>query len=171
MAELAQPGVVISNNGNMARVQMRCLGACSGQHEGCARNALIENIVKEEFVVEARNPFGAKPGYRVEVGISSKCLYKAVFLIYILPLGGLFVGLFLGLRIATLSGLSNYENLFGGMFMAVGVIISFLVTKKAGKSYNPGYTITRVLRSNVPSWAQGVHRCGGREARLEKKKE
>ena len=158
MAELAQPGVVISNNGDIARVQMKHLGACSGQHEGCAWNALIEDIPEEKFVVEAKNPVGAKPGYRVEVGISSKCLYKAVLLSYVLPLAGLFVGLLSGLIIATLSDLSNYGNLFGGMFMAVGVIISFLVIKKAGKSYNPDYTITRVLSSDIPSCLSGYCR-------------
>lgn len=150
MAELSAPGLVVSNNGDMAKVQMTRMAACSGRHDNCPWNALIENIPKEEFLVEAKNPLGAKPGYKVEVEISSKGFYRALFLIYILPLAGLLVGYLSGLMIATLFGLSNYGGISRGIFTAVGLVISLLVIKKADKSYHPDYTITRFLSSAIP---------------------
>jgi sigma-E factor negative regulatory protein RseC len=153
LGELRNPGRVISTNGVIARIQMKRMGACSGQHDGCPWNALAENIFKEDIFIDAKNLIGAKPGDNVEVAISSNIFNKAVFLVYLVPLVGLFVGCFFGFIMAILFSLPGYRDVFSGTFMVIGLIICLFITKNRSKHYNPDYTITRIINTDIRSYS------------------
>lgn len=148
MGELNQSGVILSTDGSTAKVQMKRMGACSGDHAGCLWNALIESVPQEDFVLEANNLIGAGPGDMVEVAIRSKTLFKALFTAYVVPLMGLIVGYFTGLATANLLGHSHFAGISGGIFMAVGFMGSFLAIRKRVKTYNAGYELVRIYGAN-----------------------
>jgi len=148
LGELNQSGVILSTDGSVAKVQMKRMGACSGDHAGCPWNAFIESVPQEDFVIEAKNLIGAGPGDMVEVAIRSKTLFKAVFMAYVVPLMGLTVGYFTGWATANLLGLSHFAGISGGIFMAVGFMGSFLAIRKRAKTYNAGYELVRIYGAN-----------------------
>ncbi len=151
MSQLIRSGIVISINNLIAKIQMNRTGACSEEHEGCPWNAFAENILKDEIFIDAENLIEAKPGDKVEVAINLNFFKMAIFLVYIVPLIGLFGGLFFGIMIAPIFNLSKYSSVFGVVFMILGLIISILIVKKINNNYKPDYKVIRILNSDIQS--------------------
>lgn len=149
MSQLISSGIVISINNLIAKIQMKRTGACSGEHEGCPWNAFAENILKDEIFIDAKNLINAKPGDKVEVAINSKYFKKAIFLVYIFPLIGLFTGLFLGILLASLFNLVKYSSISGIMFMILGLLTCIFVIKRISSNYKPDYKIIQILDSDI----------------------
>lgn len=142
-------GIVISFSQGIAKVQMRHSYACSGEHANCPHNAVLENISTDGLVVEASDSIGVRPGQSVEVAISSRQLMIAAFIVYMVPLIGLFSGYLAGLGLAHLVRLINHTEILGIVFTALGLVVSLFATIKLGKTYSPEYTITSILKRNI----------------------
>ena len=85
---------------------------------------------KRSITVQARNPLGAAPGDLVTVETGTGKLMKAAALVYLLPLGTLMAGCFLGYLLGgteTVQALSGLIGLLAGCLGAV--IINRLVRR------------------------------------------
>lgn len=76
---------------------------------------------KEQITVRAENPIGAKPGDRVVIEASGGQVFKAILLVYALPVVLFFVGYFLGQRLAAIGALMGTLGFFLGLGAAVWV--------------------------------------------------
>jgi sigma-E factor negative regulatory protein RseC len=106
-------GIVIEVNGNIAKVRTSNHGDCEncGACPGAAAS-----------VINARNPIGAKPGQHVKFEVEESHMLKAAFIVYILPL----IGIFLGALLGTLIGNSVGGNLM--LFQVIGGAILFVLS-------------------------------------------
>jgi sigma-E factor negative regulatory protein RseC len=130
-------GVVISINGNMAKVKAnrhgdcKNCGACPGD---------------QAMVVDALNTVKAKPGQRVAFEIKQANMLRAAFVVYMLPLIAIFIGAMVGNWVAAKIGQS--ATLFQVCGAVIGVILSVLYIKFFDKSASNDTmqpTITRIL--------------------------
>ena len=87
----------------------------------------------------------------LEVAIKSKSLFKDVFMAYVVPFIGPIVGYFTRWATAYLLDLSHFASFSGGIFMAVGIMGSFLPIRKRAKTYNPGYEIVHIFHPTITS--------------------
>jgi sigma-E factor negative regulatory protein RseC len=93
--------------------------------EGCSSKGSC-STAGNDMIVEALNKADAKIGDLVTLQIESSALYKATFLLYILPIIGLLGGSFLGQYFAEMYGwnLSATAAIFG--FALFVLIIAFV---------------------------------------------
>lgn len=110
MEELA---VVVKTEGEFATVRLTRHTTC--QH--CGACGLGANAATGEFKV--LNPIGARPGQRVRVRMAAGTLYRAAFLVYILPMLGLVLGYLLGRWIA--------RRFAAGFAEGIGILAGFAV--------------------------------------------
>ena len=92
----------------------------------------LETGDRRELKVRARNPIGAKPGQMVKVEIADKKMMGAVFMVYLVPLLGFFIGYFVGSSLSTSLAWGDAELVGAG----VGIIFlmaSFLLAREYGK--------------------------------------
>lgn len=73
-------GTVVKTSGTHATVCIEKKSACSGECSSCG---MCKNPV---YDVEAENTVGAQPGDRVMLYMPSGKVYKAAFLVYMLPI-------------------------------------------------------------------------------------
>ncbi len=119
----------IKSNGN-AVVEMQRMSACGHSCEGC-EGCGAPNVI---LSVEAINKVGAVKGDRVIVESSNKTLYKAAFMVYLLPLILFFVFYAAG---SALTGGGTVAGVVG-FFMGIGLAILFnrSFASKGGASFN-----------------------------------
>lgn len=105
-----EEGVVIAVDGDKARVRV-------DRSDACSRCRVCVPMGDGTMVIGAKNAIGAGVGERVGVEIDDSRRLRAAFMVFILPLAGLFAGCLAGLA---LSGSEKIGCLLGvGMFVLV----------------------------------------------------
>ncbi len=120
------------------RVKVARTSAC----DSCASAAVCQVMAGgKEMQVEVRDNLGTKVGQRVVIGIHEKTLLLATFLVYILPLIGLFVGI--GLLRWLAPGSSQGLNAVAGF---LGLVFGFIITYFYNRSLKTNRYLPVVLR-------------------------
>ncbi len=117
---LEETGLVVERlKSNRVRVKVFRSASC----EHCASAGACQALagVGTEMLVEVRDELGVKPGQRVVIAIAEKTLLWASFLVYILPLVGLFIGVSLAQWLAPAG---SQAWMVGGGFL--GLSLGFL---------------------------------------------
>ncbi len=87
----------------------------------------------------------------MKIEIETGDYFKALFLVFILPIIGILGGYLLGLAAAPLFGLANHGQIVDGVLSVAGILMSLLILRHEGKRFKPEYIITRVLpKSTLP---------------------
>ena len=119
-----------------AVVDIQPEGFCPESHSGCPVRALSEN---SGIRINAKNPIKAKLGDNVLLRRCSPHYYKSLFIVFILPLIGLFFGYLVGSFIAKLY---NFQGeLVNFIFMFIGFVAVFPLMRLLGRNCEPEYTI------------------------------
>jgi positive regulator of sigma E activity len=140
MAEFIEEGIILSREGDTAKVKITPKGTCPDSHSGCPIKALAEG---REFIADADNSINAQAGQRVVIKIEPSHFYMGLMLVFVMPLVFLAIGYLAGIFIAKL--INRQEEIFGYIFMALGFVFSFIPMAKLGKNFNPKYTIIELL--------------------------
>lgn len=96
---IEKTAVVISTNQGHAWVEADDISSCGGcaSSKGCSTNSFFSDSSNKNLgKMQVANPFHAKPGEQVVVGLPSDGLLKSSLLAYLLPLVSLLVFSFLG---------------------------------------------------------------------------
>jgi len=150
-----RPGLVISSSQGTARVQMECGYACPRKETGCPCGTFLIDVPSDQFIIEASDSIGVRPGQIVEVAFSSKQLLRGVFIVFVVPLIGLFLGYLVGLGVAHLFRLANEARVIEAISAVLGFGVSLFVTIRLSRSYNPKYTITGIIAKNFSGYSKG----------------
>lgn len=111
-------GVVVQTQGETAKVRMT-------RHSSCERCGACGMGGAREAEFTVLNPVGACPGQRVRIRVAPGTLYRAAFLVYIIPMIGLILGYLLGRWLAQYYGIGIEEEI--GMFAGFSVMaLSFI---------------------------------------------
>ena len=119
----------IKSNGN-AVIEMQRMSACGHSCEGC-EGCGAPNVI---LAVEAKNKIGAHKGDRVIVESSNKTLYKAAFMVYLLPIILFSAFYAIGdvlLSSGTLCGIAGFAAGIGA-----AILFNRAFAKKGGASFN-----------------------------------
>jgi sigma-E factor negative regulatory protein RseC len=102
--------------------------------------------------IEARNPVGAAPGDTVTLRISTNSLIKGAAILYLLPLGGLMVGAFIGGVLQSMIGIGETAMaVLGGLGgLILGVLVSVFLSRKVSTKEESTPVIDRVV-SRAPA--------------------
>ncbi len=102
--------------------------------------ALIET---GQMLVEAHNQVNAQVDQRVVLSQTSDIILKASFLIYLLPLAGLLVGVFVGKMLGGFLGINTELLMPLAGLSGAGLVYYFISRKSFDPSYLP--TATRIV--------------------------
>lgn len=119
-----------------AEVCVTRLTACGGNCGGC-ESCMLSSEVK----VIAANEIGAKPGQKVVLESSSRKIYKALLLVYIMPVGLFLAGYFLACLAGFTEGICIAVSFFALLISAVILILKY--KKKNGNESEFSYSIIR----------------------------
>ncbi len=133
MSEIIEKGVVLSQGDSRVEVKILPEGECDS---ACP---LKSACGKKVLVVNAENLVEAEQGDEVKIKIETSHFYKALFLIFILPLILIIGGYFLG------SSVFQSENI-GYIFIALSLFIWLLVLRLTSKFFKPCYKVIEILR-------------------------
>ncbi|MBE7045088.1 MAG: siderophore-interacting protein [Ruminococcaceae bacterium] len=128
---MTEAGIVIKTEEKRALVQVIRKSAC-GEH--CVHcGACAKNTVE----IWAKNPVGAKKGESVLLELSDQKIYRAAFLVYLLPLIFFFVGYFLsGMWFA-----NEITKVFiGGVLFVLSIVGAAVYSRKCRQEYVPAIT-------------------------------
>ncbi len=115
---MEQYGLVVENKGETATVNLQKHLAC----EKCGRCGILSGSGKRDAMIEAQNPINAKPGQRVLLETDYRTMLFVSFMLYLVPLGGLLVGIFSWLALADNFGFTGDQEL-----IAIGIGFIFMV--------------------------------------------
>jgi len=140
-----EQGIIESTDNQRATVRIERTSACAH----CDSRDACRVMGGKAEVIEVPNPFNAKVGDRVEIGVPTGTYLKFTLMVYFLPVVALIIGAFLGKAWGPSLGLASpLADVFGGgLFM----VLTFLVLKrfdqavKKNKDYQP--YMTRILLS------------------------
>jgi len=135
-------GIVLKDKGETAVVIKQSHVSC----ESCGRCGILSASGNRESTVEALNPIQAKAGQRVVLETNDRQMLFVSFMLYMVPLFGLFAGIFGWLALADYLALEGDRELtavlVGIGFLAVAFFFIRLWDRKAGNSpkYKPVIT-------------------------------
>ena len=122
---MKQKVMVLSTNGEMARVQYHrptaCHGDCSKCAGGCGAMA-----AQEELIVSAQNLIGARVGDTVYIEGETKKVAWAILLVYVIPVVLFLLGYFLGQH-------WGHGNLIGVLGFFLGLVMAVLESRRQKK--------------------------------------
>ncbi|WP_202708564.1 SoxR reducing system RseC family protein [Sporosalibacterium faouarense] len=137
-------GQIISENGNITKVEIRRVSACGEKCGSCSGGCSSSGMY-----IEAENPLSGKRGQFVKVEIETSTVMKAALLAYVFPLVMLISGILAGSFIHDRLAFTISSELFSFLFGVGLMIISYGVVKIFDISYkskgNIKYRITKVL--------------------------
>ena len=122
-----EEGLVIEVIGNLAKIK-------AGRHNDCKNCGSCPGT--DSAIITVKNDILAQPGQRVNFEVKESNEIKAAFIVFVLPLIGIFIGAGLGSKIGYLARVSNKAGMIiGGVvaFLSVIVIIK-LFDKSLSKS-------------------------------------
>lgn len=123
----------IKSNGN-AVIEMQRMTACGHSCEGC-EGCGAPNVI---LSVEANNRLGAQKGDQVIVESSNKTLYKAAFMVYLLPIILFFVFYAIGESLAEIGTVLGIAGFF------VGIGFAILFNRRFAKKGGAGFDIVAI---------------------------
>ncbi|WP_446899103.1 SoxR reducing system RseC family protein [Clostridium sp. LBM24168] len=129
-------GVVIEVKDDIAKVR-------TSNHSDCENCGACPGSAAS--IVNARNPVGAKPGQHVTFEIEETNMLKAAFVVYILPLIGIFFGALIGTWISGKVGGNLKLFQIGGAVILF--VLSLLYVKIFDKSAGKNDSIKPVIKS------------------------
>ena len=141
-------GQVIELSGtNKALVRVRKNSACGN----CGRCGGFFGDPEErrEMLVEVNNPIGAKAGELVRLEARAGEMLLAAFLLYIVPLIGLLIGLFIGRNWALNAELATNPDLFGIGVGFVFMVLIFFFLRLGEKRMSCGKRFKAVIAAVV----------------------
>ena len=122
---MKQKVMVLSTNGETAKVQYHrptaCHGDCSKCAGGCGAMA-----AQEEIVVTAQNLIGARVGDAVYIEGETKKVAWAILLVYVMPVVLFLIGYFLGQQ-------WGHGNLIGILGFFLGLVLAMLESRQQKK--------------------------------------
>ena len=122
---MKQKVMVLSTNGETAKVQYHrptaCHGDCSKCAGGCGAMA-----AQEEIVVTAQNLIGARVGDAVYIEGETKKVAWAILLVYVMPVVLFLIGYFLGQQ-------WDRGNLIGILGFFLGLVLAVLESRRQRK--------------------------------------
>ncbi|HHW74847.1 MAG TPA: SoxR reducing system RseC family protein [Firmicutes bacterium] len=118
-------GTVKEVKGETAVVHLRRHLSC----ENCGRcGGILGAEDSRDHYVEVLNPIGAEKGESVLIEIGDRQALFIAFLLYLVPLGGLVAGIFLGFKLTAALGWESYRELVaaGVGFLLMGLIFALI---------------------------------------------
>lgn len=133
-------GIVVDQMGAFSKVKLLRHTACGN----CGACQLGDD--QKDIMLVARNNVNANVGDMVEVSMATGGVLSAAFIMYVIPLVGLFVGLMLGQFL--FSGNDGLVALVGVLIMALAFFIIKLNDKKFLKNEKYTAQILTILQSD-----------------------
>ena len=140
MTVFYRQGDIVAIEGGNAVIQLSLQGFCSGGH-GCALNAFAEGVSADKTRVSAENAIGASIGERVIIGVYSPGFFRALFFVFVLPLLGIIVGAFVGIKLAAWTDVPHRQDLYASGSSLVLCTLLLLVSRFVDKRVHPRYVI------------------------------
>jgi len=120
------------NDDGTAQVLHVRQSACSGDCHQCSGCG----AAKENLLLTARNPVGAKPGQMVTIQSESGPVLLAAFVLYVMPLLLFFVGYLI-------AEIACGKGAFGGLAaFALGIVLAAIYDRFVAEKKKTVYTIT-----------------------------
>ena len=127
---IERQAVVVSTEGDIAHVEVLRESGCAScsLKSGCGTGTIGQMFLSKCIRHEVRNTQNARAGDNVVLGIDERNLVKTSFIIYILPLLGLFGFALLGEAISRVffSCFVEWITVLGG---CAGLLVSFILMK------------------------------------------
>lgn len=123
--------------GGMAEISVPRKSACGHDCESCAGCGMTGSSVH----ALAQNPLDAQPGQKVVVESSNKTLYRAVLLVYLVPVVLFFLGYFCSSALQSEG--ARYAVAIAAFF--VGILPAVWYDRRARRRGDMTYTIVRLL--------------------------
>lgn len=133
-------GIVVDQMGEFSKVKLLRHTACGN----CGACQLGDD--QKDIMLVARNSAKANVGDMVEVSMATGGVLSAAFIMYVIPLVGLFAGLMLGQLL--FSGNDGLVALMGVLLMATSFFIIKLNDKKFLKNEKYTAQILNILQSD-----------------------
>lgn len=112
-------------NSDTAMLKMRRMSACAK----CGKCKSIGDSESQEIVVEVDNSIGAKVGDTVEVTMDNINILKATALVYVVPLIGLMLGVFVTYFILSSTKITTHIEVISGVMGIIVMLLSYLMLK------------------------------------------
>ncbi len=142
-------GKVIETRNGMARVLVKRSSACGH----CPSRSCCAVLGGDLKSVDVSNPIGAKRGQQVRIGISSKAVLKASFILYIVPILALIFGAMLGKYLAP------QHNEIWAVFVGVGFFVgSYFVIKALSKRFEKRAEYLPMVTEILADQISGAHK-------------
>jgi len=132
-------GIVVSEMGEYSKVKLVRHTACGN----CGACHLGDD--QKDIMMIAKNAVHAKKGDLVEVSMATNSVLSAAFIMYVIPLAGLFIGLLLGQLI--FAGEDIMTAFLGLFFMGLTFVIIKLNDKRFLKNEKYTAQILTILQS------------------------
>lgn len=137
-------GVVKEIGEGIATVEIQRVSACG---ESCA--SCKGGCKPTAIRVEATNKARAQVGQRVKLNMEDKKVFKAAFLVYMIPLMGMIAGIVLGIRIGEFLSYEDMKELMGIGVGFIFLLIAYLginrIDKRIKDKNEMRIEITRVV--------------------------
>ena len=132
-------GIVVSEMGEYSKVKLVRHTACGN----CGACQLGDE--QKDIMMIAKNAVHAKKGDLVEVSMATNSVLSAAFIMYVIPLAGLFIGLLLGQML--FAGKDIMTAFLGLIFMGLTFVIIKLNDKRFLKNEKYTAQILTILQS------------------------
>ncbi len=125
-------GVVVKTDGSSATVRIEKKSACSGECSSCG---MCKNPV---YDVEAANNIGASAGDAVKLYMPSGKVYRAAFLVYMLPILVVFA-------VLGVCSLLNVRSVITAVVCAVALAVWFFLIRRYNSRANLQSEIIEII--------------------------
>lgn len=142
-----EEGVIISVNGDTARVSAKRSSAC----ESCESRGACMRIgdTSDTMEINAINTAGGKAGDTVLISMESSSVIKIAILVYMLPVIALFAGVFLGLEIGRIYNVNQElsASINGIIISGMTYLIVRIIGKRIGKDKRYMPQIIKIIQA------------------------
>lgn len=118
-------------NSDTAVLKMKRMSACAK----CGKCKSIGDSESQEILVEVNNTIGARVGDTVEVTMDNIDILKATALVYIVPLIGLMLGVFVTYFILTYAKITPHIEAISGVMGIIVMLLSYLILKANDRKF------------------------------------
>lgn len=112
-----EEGIVIEGEGSVVKVKVGRHNDCNNCG-ACPGNSMV--------VLDVQNPIGAKPGQRVTFEVKETNAVKGAFIVFMLPLIAVFIGAFIGGKIASSISLGLVPCQIAGAIIAFILVLVYI---------------------------------------------
>ena len=133
-----EEGMVIEVVGNLAKIK-------AGKHNDCKDCGACPG--NDSAIVTVKNEIVAKPGQRVNFEVRESNEIKGAFIVFVLPLLGIFIGMLLGNKTG------HFVNVSQDVGMILGGLIGFLFAIAFIKSFDKAVSKNEISLPQIISIA------------------